>query len=694
MKKKIITLLFLSMVALGISLVFPPVISKAEEQVTAYQIGFSSYPTKTTYAMGEELDLTGMTVLSVNSDGTSNTITDYTVEGYNNNQIGVQTVTIRYQNCTAYFAVTVVPAKIGKISILNHTTDSYTLSWNAISDISYYELYYHDKNTGTDSLITTVTTNQYTVYDYAGNIKYYKIRAVKELNGTTYVGPLSDAFAAATPPGKVDALMITGTTETSVELSWSMVNGASGYHVYRKKEKDADFTKIGSTSATSYTDSSLSSGTPYQYKVCAYIMDETLIGEASPTADAFTKLAKVNLKYKAGDKKVRLTWNKITGATAYDVYIGDDFYGYTLLASVIGNSNCTYTAEGLINGVTYGFYVIAKGSYQGVDYDGIPSDTVTVTTTELPATNTEAKYFADKAAFLNSSAYQKISFFQKNVVYSKSYIIPGLITTNVGGFVSNSMCPQGITFAKKYLLISAYDLTGEENSVVYILDKASRELLTTVVLPTYAHLGGICFDGKYVWLTTGTKASCILYSDIVAAVASGQPYYNVDFFSVNKLGITASYITYYDDMLWIGSYDELNTTYMYSYEILDYDTEVQLEKAAKMKMPTRVQGIAFTKDGYLLLSRSCQLYKGLRGYMRRLDVYKPDLSEEDAATIPLGKVLNYVYVPSMNEGIAIDGSMLYVLFESAAFANASYKVDRVCAFKLSSVLDKETLAKE
>ena len=38
-----------------------------------------------------------------------------------------------------------------------------------------------------------------------------------------------------------------------------------------------------------------------------------------------------------------------------------------------------------------------------------------------------------------------------------------------------SLAGIGITFAKDYLLISAYDLSGEENSVIYVLDKAMHD---------------------------------------------------------------------------------------------------------------------------------------------------------------------------------------------------------------------------
>ena len=49
----------------------------------------------------------------------------------------------------------------------------------------------------------------------------------------------------------------------------------------------------------------------------------------------------------------------------------------------------------------------------------------------------------------------------------------------------------------------------------------------------------------------------------------------------------------------------------------------------------------------------------------------------------LANVKKTVDMPTMNEEIAIKGSYLYVNFESVSFSNATKRMDRVCAFKIS-----------
>lgn len=85
------------------------------------------------------------------------------------------------------------------------------------------------------------------------------------------------------------------------------------------------------------------------------------------------------------------------------------------------------------------------------------------------------------------------------------------------------MCPQAITFAGKYLLITAYDTYSEEKSVIYVMNKYNRKLLTVIVLPNKTHGGGICYDGKTVWVTNGQKISGVAFTDINCAASKNLP---------------------------------------------------------------------------------------------------------------------------------------------------------------------------
>ena len=83
-------------------------------------------PSKNTYWVGEELDLTGMSVTATYSDDTTEVITaGYTVTGYDANTAGQQTVTVTYEGFTATFAVTVNEIVLVGITVTPPTKTDY-----------------------------------------------------------------------------------------------------------------------------------------------------------------------------------------------------------------------------------------------------------------------------------------------------------------------------------------------------------------------------------------------------------------------------------------------------------------------------------------------------------------------------------------------------------------------------------------
>lgn len=658
-------------------------------------INIKQYPTKTIYHKGENLNLKDMILEGSYTNGTSSVIKDYTVSGYNNKILGSQSVIISYQGLMVSFTVTVIPPKVVNIKASSYNTSSVTLKWSAVTGAIRYEIYgFNSSNSSYEKIIDT-NTNSVTLYYPAATSQGIQICAVMSEGGIEYKGDFSDLFVAATSPEAVNGLKVTKTTDKSAILYWNPVAGATGYIIYRTKSTSNNYKACKEVTSNTYTDNDLASGTGYKYKVVAYTYSNNYYGTASNIIDISTNPAKMVLNCKPGESKVRVTWASVTGASEYYLYMKSEYGSYSLVTIRKSSMECSYIINNLTMGSNYYFYAVAKREYNGDVYQSENSDTAEVQIMELAPTSTEAKIYSTEKDFEESVTYTKIDFIKKNVKFSDSFVIPGLISTNVGGFTSKNMCPQGITFAGNYLLQSSYDKKGEENSVIYVMDKTSKQLLTTLILPSQAHVGGIAFDGNNVWVTRGTSVSSVRISDIEAAVSTGKGYVNVKFSSTSQLNVTASYLTFYADKLWVGSYNEKDSTNMYSYTITDKDTVPILKKTDMILMPNRVQGVAFTGTGSIILSRSCQQYKGLRGYIRQLDVYSIDLTNADEKVVTLDSPINTIEMPSMNEGIAIDGANLYVTFESAAFDLASYQMDRICAFDLSALNKTDTqLAKK
>ena len=101
-----------------------------ENQITS--ISVKKNPTKTTYFVGDDLDLSGGTIKLHYADGSTKSVSmknsNVTVSGYNKNSTGNQTITVKYSNKTTTFTVTVNSVSLSTIVISQYPNKlSYTV---------------------------------------------------------------------------------------------------------------------------------------------------------------------------------------------------------------------------------------------------------------------------------------------------------------------------------------------------------------------------------------------------------------------------------------------------------------------------------------------------------------------------------------------------------------------------------------
>jgi parallel beta-helix repeat protein len=166
-------------------------------------------------------------------------------------------------------------------------------------------------------------------------------------------------------PAVPSGLAVSGVTQDSVSLSWSAVNDASGYRIYRASSADGVFLQIGSRAASqspSYTESGLTSGTTYYYKVSAVnaagesVQSAMVEGKTSelPTAPAAPAALAVS---GATTTSVALSWNAVSGASGYKIYRAPAADG--TFAQVGTSETNAYTDAGLSVDTAYYYKVSA-----------------------------------------------------------------------------------------------------------------------------------------------------------------------------------------------------------------------------------------------------------------------------------------------------------------------------------------------
>lgn len=151
------------------------------------------------------------------------------------------------------------------------TTTTIGLKWTAVSGAASYQIYRYDAASKTYKYYALSKTNSYVARNLtAGTTYYFKVRAVKAVNGKNYYGEFSNFVKLATCPAQVTGLKQAGNTSTSVSLTWNAVRGATAYEVYRK-DSSGSFIRLGATSSNSCKISNLSRSSSYQFRVRAVV---------------------------------------------------------------------------------------------------------------------------------------------------------------------------------------------------------------------------------------------------------------------------------------------------------------------------------------------------------------------------------------------------------------------------------------
>jgi len=169
-------------------------------------------------------------------------------------------------------------------------------------------------------------------------------------------------------------------------VAWSASSNAASYNVYRGTTAGGESATAIATgiTTTSFTNTGLTNGTTYYYKVAAVNTTGTSAqsSEVNATPQVSAPATPTGLTATAGNAQVALGWTASSGATSYNVYRGTTAGGESATAVATGVTTTSYTNTGLTNGTTY-FYKVAA-----VNAGGTSGQSNEASATPVAASNT------------------------------------------------------------------------------------------------------------------------------------------------------------------------------------------------------------------------------------------------------------------------------------------------------------------
>lgn len=348
-------------------------------------------------------------------------------------------------------------------------------------------------------------------------------------------------------------------SSSKIEISWSAVEEADSYAVYRKGPADGQFKKLLELSAISYRDTGISPGAAYVYKIVAINREngkEMFHTETTVTVKAPKKVAikKVAVKKPTA---LQVIWEPSAASDGYQVFRSvNEHGGYEEIGRVSGRDNCSFTDENVVPGKAY-FYKVrpTNQNHRGLGSFSEPvrgrsiaktsiTSIVSLSSEKMQITWRKVSNAMGYEIYRGTQAggkFKKIAtvkgsvrkYIDKSVKSGKKYFYKINAIGNLNGIKISSGYSETASFrALKQVQIASVKLTKED----HLLLKWSKVAGAT----KYKIFRSSAKNGSYkkIAIVPGSGSSYQTYTD--KSVISGKTYYyRIQAYSEEKGAISA-----------------------------------------------------------------------------------------------------------------------------------------------------------
>jgi len=247
------------------------------------------------------------------------------------------------------------------------------LTWNSTPGATSYTVRRATASGAAYMVVASgITGTSYTDTNLTNGTNYYYVVTPANASGD---GANSAEATTATIPSAPTGPAATGGIG-QIALTWNPTTGATTYNVLRATSSNGSYTTIASgVSSTSYTDTSVASGTTYYYAVTATNGSGTSANSSQVNAITAPD-SPAPITATGGNGQIALSWSASTGAASYSVLRATSSNGsYTTVAT--GITETSYTDTGLSSGTTY-YYAITATNGSGSSANSAQVNTITI----------------------------------------------------------------------------------------------------------------------------------------------------------------------------------------------------------------------------------------------------------------------------------------------------------------------------
>lgn len=472
------------------------------------------------------------------------------------------------------------PLSMPKVTQVNSYNQGLRVIWSESVGATSYDLYRKEADATAWELISSdIGTATEFVDENAGMGKeYYYTVSASNADGST---PYDETGLAGMNFGSISEINAEAVA-TGAKITWSALDGAESYEVWRKLSVSNSWQKVETVASTEkaeeeYIDESISSGVFYDYKVRAISGKYSADMSCEPATVRFIAVPETTVSN--AFYGIEISFDEVDGAEKYIIEkkaAGES--DFTVLAEITAGEETSYSDENVTAGTQYVYSIQA-----------VASDISSARTEFDPITRlgtTAVKEISNKEDGVYIS-WDEVSGVSKYTVFRKT--AEDTLYATYDGITGTSYTDTDVTSGTEYTyFVCAEDETGyggyEEEVVFTYLDAPTITSVSNInegIRVMWKSVPGATGykiyrveAGENNWAEIATSSS-LSYTDTIDEAQHGV-YYRYTVSAVNDKGIESAYNATGFEGMYFGTVSSISATIVKNGAVISWGA---LEKA-------------------------------------------------------------------------------------------------------------------